>query len=248
MSYRLGGVIGGIVTGVVALAILGLNTVVVQAAEGQPEVRVWNTRDGKHSVEALLVEHSLADVTLKLKNGKNKTIKLSLISEADVRYLAGFPSLKGEADAKNLPWVRVEAKKKASKRTGTSNSLLEHRSKTMEVSVANRSKQKLELTILYGFLVEDLTRKSDQRQTRTADLSLAGVEVKRITLEGQKDTRFVTEEMRTTEVNGTRKAGSKDQSFIVQAYWKGQLLHGWAADSNLDEMAKDGGLLERVGG
>ncbi len=88
------------------------------------------------------------------------------MSEADVRYLAGFPSLKGEADAKNLPWVRVEAKKKASKRTGTSNSLLEHRSKTMEVSVANRSKQKLELTILYGFLVEDLTRKSDQRQTR----------------------------------------------------------------------------------
>ncbi len=72
--------------------------------------------------------------------------------------------------------------------------------------------------------------------------------MKQITLEGQKDTRFVTEEMRTTEVNGTRKAGSKDQSFIVQAYWKGQLLHGWAADSNLDEMAKDGGLLERVGG
>ena len=237
----------GILLGIVAIATLGLCVSPARAAGEQPEVRVWKTKDGKHSVEALLVEHSLADVTLKLKNGTNKTIKLSLMSEADVDYLTGFPDLKGEVDPKNLPWVRVQAKTKATKRTGTSRTLLEHRSKSMEVSIANRSKEKLELTILYGFLVEDLTNKSDQRQTRVSDLSLAAVETKKVTLEGQKDTSFVTDAIRTTEVNGTRKGGSKDQSFIVQAYWKGQLLHGWAADSNLDDMAQDAGLLERVG-
>lgn len=239
----------GFIRVVVSVGVAAFLLTLAGAKEGLPLERTWKTKDGKHSVEATLVEHSFVDVTLKLKNGKTKTIKLSLMSSDDVDYLKGFPSLEGKAKPTNLPWVRVQAKAKARKRTGTSRSLVEFRQKSMEVSVANRSKEDLDITILYGFLVEDLSgRNGVMRQTRLSDLDLKGVRIKQIKLGGQKDTSFVTEVMHTAEVNGRTKGGSKDQSFVVQAYWKGQLLHGWAADSNLDTLAKDGGLLERVGG
>ena len=231
-----------------AVAITHSGTISAGAKEELPLPRTWTTKDGKHSVVAELVEHSLVDVTLKLKNGKTKTIKLSLMSDADTEYLKKFPKLKGKGDPKNLPWVRVEAKTKARKKTGNSRTLFETRSKSMEVKITNRSREDLELTILYGFMLEDLTGKSgNQRQTRSEELMQAGFETRQIKVGAQKDTSFVTEAMQTVEVNGRVKAGSKDQSFVVQAYWKGQFLHGWAADSNLREMANDPDLLRKSG-
>ena len=245
-SWGSGLIVRAVVAIVAAIALLELGT----AAETPPQSRTWTTKDGKHKVDAVLVEHSIVDVTIKLENGQKKTIKLSLMSDADTAYLKGFPSLAGKAKATNLPWVRVQAKTKASKRTGTSRSYAEVRSKSMEITVTNRSKESLDLTILYGFLNEDLTgRNREMRQTRVSDLNLEGVRVKKLTIGGQKDMQFVTEAMQTVEINRYRtKSGSKTQGFIVQAYWKGQLLNGWAADSNLRDMANDGRLIERFGG
>lgn len=231
----------------VVIAILAVCGSSALAADPIPEMRLWKTKDGKHTVEAELVQHSLADVTLKLKNGKTTTVKLSLMSTRDLDYLKGFPKLAGQADQKNLPWVRVKAKVKARKKTGTSKSLIETRSKSMEVDITNRSKQNLDLVVLYGFLVEDLTGKSST-QRRLTDIGLKGVRTKKVTIGGQKDFAFETGQMRTFEINSATKGGSKDQGFVVQIYWKGQLLDGWTGDSNFRDLAKDSTLLEKIGG
>lgn len=164
------------------------------------------------------------------------------MSTQDVLYLSEHPSLK-VVEKGELPWVRVKAIVKARKKTGTSKSLYETRSKSMEIDITNRSKEDLDLVVLYGFLVEDLSSKSNQR--KLSDISLKGIREKNIKLAGQKDTSFVTEAMRTVEMNGSNKGGSKDQGFIVQVYWKGKLLDGWTADSNFRDLAKDESLLEK---
>ena len=216
----------------------------VSAEEKTPEKRTWATKNGKHKVEATLVSHSADDVTIKLANGTSKTIKLNLLCEEDGNYIKEFPSLKSVAK-EELPWVRVKATVKASKKTGNSRTAYESRSKSMTVDIANRSKQDLDLVVLYGYLVEDLSGKSNQRQLD--DIKLQGIRTKNIKLEGQKDTSFVTEAMRTVERNGNNKGGSKDQGFIVQVYWDGKLLDGWTADSNFRDLANDGRLLEKRG-
>ena len=116
----------------------------------------------------------------------------------------------------------------------------------MEIRLQNRGKEKLAVTVLYGFLVEDLTGKSSrQRDIGLKNLMSKGWVEREMTIEGQKDASFVTETIATTEFTiGDRKYGSKDQSFVVQVYWKGQLLHGWAADSGLKDMANDPDLMK----
>ena len=235
---------GAVVTVCVALAVLLFCQSTVYAKDGVALDRTWKTKDGKHSVEARLLKYSDKDLTLKLKNGTEKTIKLDLMSTEDVLYLSEFPSLKAEVK-EELPWVRVKAIVKARSKTGTSRTRTESRSKSMEVAITNRSKQDLDLVVLYGFLVEELSGKSNQRQL--TDINLQGIRTKNVKLGGQKDTSFVTEAMRTVEINGSTKGGSKDQGFIVQVYWKGQLLDGWTADSNFRELARDGSLLEKRG-
>ena len=229
----------------VALSVLWAGEMVLRAEENVPATRTWKSVSG-HSVEAELVSYSPVDVTLKLKNGKNTTIKLSKMSDVDIRYIKGFPGRQGQADKKNLPWVNVEAKVKKRSRMGRSGGL-EMRTKSMEVILANRSKEDLELVVLYGFLVEKLSGKSAiARRTRTSELVQRGFQIRRISLKAQKDVDFVTETLYTAEDTiGRRKVGSKDQSFVVQVYWKGQFLNGWAADSNLNALANDATLLDK---
>jgi len=230
------------------LAAITLNFSLLSAQEkgeaAEPEERTWTSKSG-HAVEATLVKFSADDLTLEMTNGKEQTIKRSLMSKEDNLYLDDFPSLK----TVKLPWVRVQAKTKANSRKGRSGGI-EERSKTMEISVHNRGKDPVDVEVVYGFLVEDLSGKSArQRQTREKDLYKMEFTVKPMKLEGQKELKFETAPISTTEITyGDTKGGSKANSFIVQVYWDGKLVDGWAADANLAKMAKDGTLLKKYRG
>ena len=246
-NTRTSGLFGALTTVFVVFAItfIGTSNSLAQKQEEKPEKRTWTTKDGKHTVVAQLVEHSPVDVTLKLKNGTNKQIKLSIMSDEDIKYLKGFPKLVGQADRKNLPQIRFETKPKT-KKSGSRESGFEQTERFLEVTVTNKSKEKLDVEILQGFLLDDLLKDgSRKRAPDAAALHGSGFSTKRLTFDPEKETTFQTDPVFAMSVNGNGKKSDSQGTFIVQIYWKGQLLHGWAAGSKLRDFAEDPTVLQQ---
>ena len=208
--------------------------------------RIWTTKDGKHKVEAELVSHSPVDVTLKLKNGTKKTVKLSLMSDADIEHLKDYPNLKGQADRNNLPRVRIEAKKK-SKKTSSANKSFVQTERFAEVKISTTGKEQLELEVLQGFLFDHLM-KDDKGKTRREitgnDLIASGFKTKDHELDNENEIKFNTTSIFNSRTNNEGVSAEKG-CFIVQVYWKGQLLEGWASESSRRDDARDPTLLQK---
>ncbi|MEM9479128.1 MAG: hypothetical protein AAGA58_05625 [Verrucomicrobiota bacterium] len=212
------------------------------------ELRTWTSTKGT-TLEAKLKNYSSFDITLTTPAGADKTVERKFFVEADIEYLDDYPDLKIRKKPKKLPWVSVEAVVSSrSKDTYYSiyGTRYDRRSIRMSVEVANRSKETLEVEVIWGFFAESAG--SGRVVKGLDDLYPFDTEMTTMKLAPGQSTKFFTDEATQTQVgyNQSYKGGSKVKGFFAQVYYDGWLIDGFSSHHTVDDASENENLLELV--
>ncbi len=217
------------------------------------ELRTWTASSG-HTLEAKLVWWSDYEVALIGKDGAERTVDVDDFTLADQEYLKTQESLKKNAPPKKLPWVNVSARTQMQGRKiryGVT-SRYDIRKKSYFLDIESKHDEALEIELVYTYYGERLSGGAGGiRKVDEYDLYPFDGKIEKLTIPAFGEIEMVTDTGRATEARthrwwGGYQTGSNITGLVVQVYWNGFLLNGFATDSQLQARAQDGELMKKL--